>query len=289
MEQCIFSALGTRWVVHSDDKPITSEHAEVIFSLVRDFEQRFSRFIPQSEVNAFRDARPGSYPISPLFAELLTRSHKMRELSDGRFDPAVGALLEAAGYDSSYRFSPTANTATFSLPRWQIQGETLILDGPVSFDVGGIGKGYCIDLVSRKMSAMGYPYHIVEAGGDMVVTTKVDGSEYHAAIEWPGKPDMAVGVVSLRNRALAVSDRFRRSWGQWHHIVNPLERVPIQHVVGAVAVAHCAWDADCVTSLLFLASPHQLSSIAITFQADYLVFRADQTVHVSANWPGELF
>jgi thiamine biosynthesis lipoprotein ApbE len=88
---------------------------------------------------------------------------------------------------------------------------------------------------------------------------------------------------------LAVSDSFRRRWGDWHHIVDPQAREAVRTVVGCAAVAPCAWDADCMTSGLFLSRPEGYADLTARFQASYLVFFADGTVRVSENWNGELF
>ena len=253
------------------------------------FENRFSRFLPDSEVNKFRNAKVGVYPISKELELLLRRADMLRELTNGVYDPAVGEFLEKAGYNPNYTFLTSDTVNDFVLPKWSLESDSLRLHGPTIFDFGGIGKGYAIDLVAEILKEQGYKFYMVEAGGDMYGTKKSDGSDWNIAIQYPGKYDEAVGVTTLRNEGVAVSDTFRRRWGKWNHVVNPIQRESIDQIVGAAAVAQSAWDADCMTSVLFLGEENDWNSAANMLTASYLVFPKTGGCYKSNNWHGEIF
>lgn len=289
MAEFSFKAIGTMWHLSHDGEPFSDLDIEKVLSLVNDFENRFSRFLPNSEVNAFREIEAGMYPIADEFATLLTEADRLRGLTAGMYDPAAGELLERAGYNANYSLQPEADTEDFQLPPWQIQDNQLTLAGPTAFDLGGIGKGYCIDRVADLLVSLGYKHIVVEAGGDMYVTEKQDGSPWKVAIQYPGKEDTAAGTVELSNEALAVSDSFRRKWSSWHHIVDPHQNKSIDEVIGAAAIAPSAWYADCMTSGLFLAPSSKLEEIARTYNAQYIYFAPDGVCHGSNNWKGDMF
>lgn len=289
METFTFTALGTGWSIMLDTAVFSEALKKQILEDVQSFEHRFSRFLPKSEVNQFREALPGTYAISLEFAVLLKEADKLRVLTDGAYDPAVGGLLEHAGYDATYQLEPDGQEATYRIPQWSLAEQELTIDGAVIFDLGGIGKGYCIDMVADILKQQGERYFLVEGGGDMYGTTKRDGSPYRVALEWPGKPDTAFGVVELNHQGVAVSDSFKRRWGKWHHILDPHTKQPIEGVIGAAAVAPSAFAADCMTSGLFLAPPQKYGELSRALEAQYVVFRQDGTVGVSPQWGGELF
>lgn len=284
-----FSALGTKWSISVDGDALKDEEKEAILKYASDFERRFSRFLPDSEVNAFRDASAGEYEISKEFSVLLSAAARLRRLSGGVYDPAVAGLLERAGYDTGYAMEPRPDAHEFVLPKWSLAGNMLSLDGPTSFDLGGTAKGYCIDKVADVLLRLGHGHFIVDGGGDMYATSKKDGSAWRVAVQYPGKPDTAAGVVELKDGGIAVSDSFRRRWGTWHHVVHPHQKRAVEHIIGAVAVAPGAWQADCMTSGLFLSPLEAYPSLAREYGATYLVFNDDGTATVSANWKGELF
>jgi len=197
--------------------------------------------------------------------------------------------MEHAGYDAEYRLTPDDGVEKPDVPEWFLEGDALSISGPAVFDLGGIAKGYCIDCVADIVRGEGYQFFLVEGGGDMVATTKEDGASWRIALEWPGRPDLAAGVYELKNQGLAASDRFRRQWGTWHHIVSANTKLPVEGVDGCIAVAQNAWDADRMTSALALGDSEDYLKFREQYGAEYLLFGSDGVVHVSPNWQGELF
>lgn len=290
MKTFSFSALGTRWNISIDADNVSASDMQAVFSEVSHFETRFSRFRKESEVNAFRASGPGTFEISEEFSRLLDAAHTVRRLTCGRYDPAVGELLEGAGYDDRYRLRPDEEKLrSFRLPRWKLSGRQLSIEGPTAFDMGGIGKGFCIDRIADTLKDLGYAYFLVEGGGDMFGTSKRDGSPYRVALEWPGRLGIAFGTIDILRRGLAASDRFRRRWGKWHHIVDPESKKPVKSIAGCVAVGQNAFLADQGTSALFLSPVGSHKEIAYTLGIEYVVFFENTSVLASSEWSGKWF
>lgn len=294
-----FKALGTAWSITVDQADFVSEAEkptdafwQQVVELTAEFERRFSRFKEGSETRQFISAKKGDYSISPEMKALLTIADQLRTLTDGAYDPAVGGLMEAAGYTPDYRLQPNVDQLnTWHLPVWSIDPSRsmLTIDGPLLFDFGGMGKGYWIDQLSQFLSSNNFLHHVVEGGGDMMATTKADGSSWNVAIEYPGKTDMALGTYQLKNQGLAASDVFRRKWGKWHHFVDVTLKQPTQHISGCVAVSSSAWKADQITSILALTNPDSFSQLVEKIGGEYVVLLADGQARVSSNWQGTLF
>lgn len=299
MQGFSFQALGTQWSVLIDAEALPQHIEENIKNLVSHFEARFSRFQDDSEVNQFRHSQKGTYTVSEEFSEILTIAQELKKITHGKFDPAIGTLIEYAGYDKSYSFVAKPNIESVTINDWSIEGRDLWLSGPVVFDLGSIGKGYCIDLVSHYLSKEGYKHFLVEAGGDMHGTEKSDGAPFRIALEWPGKPDTAFGIICLKNQGLAASDTFRRRWptlgradrdeNDWHHIIDSKAKKPVQEIIGVTAVAQSAFFADCMTSGIFLSSDSDYLKVQERFKGEYIYFTQDDKVVKSINWPGEFF
>lgn len=288
MEDFSFTGLGTKWSVLVDGQPLRDQNKNVILRYVEEFENRFSRFLPGSEVNAFRESPAGDFTISKEFSLLLAAADRLRVLTAGAYDPAVACVLEDAGYGAQSGLSPLERPEQHRMPLWSLAGEKLTIDGPIAFDLGGIGKGYCIDRVAERIRSFGYDYFLVDGGGDMAATTKADGSAWRVAIEYPGKSDTAASLVELSHQGIAVSDSFRRRWGKWHHLIDAQGKNPVEGIIGCAAVAPDAWTADRMTSGLFFAPVENYPALVKEFAASYLVFRSDGMVQVSTDWKGEL-
>ncbi len=286
-----FSAMGTIWHLSVDSASVSDACVQDISAKTAAFEKRFSRFIADSEVSQWRNAQSGTYGISPEFATLLQFAQNLKIKSDGLFDPAVGSLLEHAGYDSGYSFNQNeAQIASWQLPQWHLSGTKLTITGPLVFDLGGFAKGFWIDQVSALLLTHQYPFHLVDGGGDMFATTKASGEPWRIAIEYPGKTDTALGTVGLVNQGFAASDVFKRSWKDWHHLINLSEKKPQATVVGAVAVANTAMEADGMTALLMLTQPEKYQEYYKTsLDCEYLVLTPANQLYISPGWPGEVF
>lgn len=296
-----FTALGTAWSISIDQpEPLSVGQLDQLqdAALQRSaaFEARFSRFQPGSEVRAFATTGPGSYSISPELTTLLAAADRLRQLTHGAYDPAVGGLLEAAGYTAGYRLTPDWEyLREWQLPLWQLDAENhqVTIDRPVIFDLGGIGKGYWIDQLSQWLLHAGYLYHLVDGGGDMMATTKADGTAWQVAIEYPGQPELAIGRCQLRHQGFAASDTHRRRWGDWHHLLDPHHKVAVSHLHGVAAVAPTAWEADQTTSFLSVVPDqdwaHRWPRWRAIVPASYLAVLADGRAVWSSDWPGEVF
>ena len=295
-EEASFHALGSVWNVSvRRPKEVFQHRLESAFFEVRrfleKFESRFSRFVDGSEVNAFRSAKSGRYRVSDDFLELLKRSERIRNLTEGAFDVGMsGGLLERAGYGRLEPIMRADEAAGMNPHYWSLEGGNLLaISGPISFDFGGIGKGYAIDRASRLLTNFGFPRHLIEGGGDVYATSTEADTAYRAAIEWPGRPGMAVGMAELYFRSLAVSDVFKRRWGSWHHLVDVRSGFPIRSVVGCAVLAPTAFDADSATSALCFGGADRYRDISREFGAQFILFFEDGRIEVSSDWEGELF
>src|SRR3989338_2314262 len=135
MDEFTFNAIGTTWCISTDATPLQDDAKKAVLEYIAGFDKRFSRFLADSEANAFRNAKAGRYTISKELAILLSEAQRLRYLTDGVYDPAVGGLLERAGYDATYSMRPLDNVDEFVLPKWTVAGETLTLDGLAVFDI----------------------------------------------------------------------------------------------------------------------------------------------------------
>ena len=202
-----FRSMGCE-VVLSDDRAEGGVRA-----LFSDRDRRFSRFIDDSELNAV-NARPlGVAILSADFAELLALALRVAATTDGLVTPAVGAALEAAGYDRDFALLPGDGEApeavsVTDLDALALRGRVLLRTSPVVLDLNGVVKGKTVDDALRLQGG-GW----VSAGGDLATTVPVQ-------VGLPGG-----GSILVREGGLATSSVAVRSWkrggaGQ-HHLIDP--------------------------------------------------------------------
>jgi thiamine biosynthesis lipoprotein len=241
----------------------------------RDLEQRWSRFIDDSEVSELNRAAGQPRIVSPETVELVERAHTAWRVTDGRFDPTVGAALIAHGYDRDFALVAGEVTtldepvAVLGLAGLDVVPaiNAVTLPPGVSFDPGGIGKGLAADLISALLLEAGAAGALVNLGGDLRARGRgPDPEGWVITVPDPLDPAEELLRLTIPEGAVATSSRLERRWrtsdGEAHHLIDPATGRPVEtDVVALTVVASEAWWAEALSKALFLAGPAGLVEI----------------------------
>jgi len=147
--------------------------------IVNDFENSFSRFILSSELSLLNRSTD-SFWASPTLIDILQTAHKFYSLTAGIFNPAMLTSLERIGYDRSFDLIDSNDTAevspktnepvNFDLLTIDIDNNLISKPADLKIDLGGIGKGYLVDLLVKSLNIKGYKNFWISAGGDMYLS-----------------------------------------------------------------------------------------------------------------------
>lgn len=230
------------------------------FQFFRDFEQRFSRFRETSELTQFNKSQGGK--VSPDLFALLHIAKKYSLLTQGIFDPAILPALESAGYGKNLMSEDTHLLPSHSIQELEFDATHTRITKPRSLkiDLGGIGKGYCVDMVSQRLRSHGCVDFVVDAGGDIFASgvNREEGYPYWAFdIEDPFDVSHSCATILLTNEAVATSGRNRRTWIKdgltKHHLIHPVTRDSANSSFMTVSViAPTTTAADVWAKTLFL-------------------------------------
>lgn len=286
-----FDAIGTSWEINTP-APLAAVTRAQILDLVERFDGIYSRFRHDSVVTRIAKAPQGgnfSFPAdaAPMF-DLYDRLH---DATDGAVDPLVGRDLELLGYDGDYVLVPDddaiAATAAHR-PVWrrdvQREGNAITTRRPLVVDVGAVGKGRLVDLISDLLTAEGFRDFVVDGSGDILHRgdTALD-----IGLEHPRDPDMVIGVANLKNGSICASASNRRTWGDGlHHIFVGRTGRPTTEVIATWAIASDTATADGLATALFFGASSRLMTM---FDFSFVRMFTDGRVEVSDNFDGEVF
>ena len=139
-----------------------------------------------SDLARIRGAAPkAQVPVGVRTWEVLRLAHRVHGLSDGIFDPCVPGR---PGRLSDLTLSPPGTSSPWA--RCQV---------PLALDLGGIAKGYAIDIAIEALRAAGCCSGLVNAGGDL----RVYGRTEPVLLR---RSDGTSAPWTLTDQALAVSD-----------------------------------------------------------------------------------
>ncbi|GAA1545497.1 thiamine biosynthesis lipoprotein [Microbacterium ginsengiterrae] len=241
-----FDAIGTRWEVETESA-LDAERRSEVERIVADFDATWSRFRPDSTVTRLSSAG-GEALATADAAPMLEAFRELSAATAGAVNPLIGDSLAALGYDAEYSLhagapvpAPQEWTRTLTWNR-----ERLRLASAAMIDVGALGKGRLVDLVTDALAGIDGAL-VVDAGGDMTVR-----GEARIALEHPFDPTRAIGVATVRDQALCASAINRRAWGDGlHHVLDARTGAPVTTWAATWAFAADAMHADAVATALF--------------------------------------
>jgi FAD:protein FMN transferase len=231
-----FRAMGTSvtLVVDDDRAPAVTvslaiREVETIFERE---ERRCSRFRTDSELSRVNASAGSPTTVSAPLAELVAFALERAADSGGLFDPTVLNAVTAAGYDRDFDELIAGARGALRPPvtcgRWRdvsLEGRDLRLPPGVGLDLGGVAKGWTVDLAAGAAVGAGLPWALVNAGGDLRVAG--DAPPVEVEIEDPDDPDTSLARVAMAGGALATSSTTRRAWGDGrHHLIDPRTGAP---------------------------------------------------------------
>ena len=119
---------------------------------------------PMSDLSRLRRARPGeTTPVDPRTAEVLAFALGIARETGGAFDPTVAGRAVLAGGLERPRDAegpdPEASWRDIAL-----EGDSVRLSRAAWLDLGGVAKGYAVDLAIRRLEVLGATEACVNAG-----------------------------------------------------------------------------------------------------------------------------
>lgn len=229
-------------------------HAEVeqllqhTFSVINDV---YNKWNPNSELSKINRLKAHvKTPISPALEGFLLEIQKIVDISDGRFDPTIEPLQELWKTKLAQQIVPSEEEINAVLPAigWhKIHfGNGLFYKDHdfTSIDLGGIAKGYCVDLLVNALNKAGYANVYVEWGGEIRASGKhPDDRPWHIFISRLGDTDPAHAIahLDLIDLAIATSGDYLQKWNvsgtTYFHIFDPKAHRPLVSTSGSIASA----------------------------------------------------
>lgn len=246
----------------------------------------YNKWNPQSELSQLNRAEADqAIPLSPPLYQFLERVATIVAMTEGRFDPTVETLqrLWRPFLEKGQEPSLEAQQQAALAMGWH---QLELRDGcctkrkrETALDLGGIAKGYGVDLLVERMTQAGYADLYVEWGGEIRCQgLHPEGRPWRVFISRLGSSDpaQAIALVELRDRAIATSGDYLQSWkvggGQERcHIYDIAAKTPLLIGEGTIAsvsvAAPTCFEADgLATALMTFPSASQAHAWAEALQ-----------------------
>lgn len=273
METLTMDLMNTRFFISVSNANVKNWRTEIIEWLTY-VDREWSRFRADNELAALNLAPKGAViRLSAPLYDALECAHYYFELTDGLFSPYLKRQMEQNGYAVSFPFLASrrnvpddqaethedqVETPPLQKHPYLFLGDQLVKKNTDSeIDLGGFAKGYAVESAARWLKdTCGAVYGIVNGGGDLKVWS--DGEkEWKIGISHPLQENKGMGIIRLKNGAVATSNRIYRSWKQKnerkHHLLNGKTGLPaVTDVVQATVVASSLLAGEVAAKMCFL-------------------------------------
>ena len=253
------------------------------------FEQKFSRFLPGSELSKFNRQAGKTVVISPEFKQLLEVSKLMSQKTSGTFNLFILPSLQKAGYLNSWVKSTSdgvpdlfQNKNLVSSMRLNINHNSAKIPANSALDLGGIGKGWLLDRLSKYLERQDIKHYWLSLGGDIICEgNDIDGQPWQVAVANAISPESNIEQISNRGRRLAIatSGTVKRqgvySGKRWHHLIDPKTNEPaVTDILTATVCAKTAVAADVAAKCLIIGGQKKMKNIARVLQIDFMLLQS---------------
>lgn len=222
---------------------------KVIATCFATVDAHYNNWNPHSEISLLSTLPlHQKHPVSPGLYHLLLLAQKIHLLSGKRFDPTVAPLAKA------WKERQVISSETIGFEHLHLEDGTCLLDEKVTIDLGGIAKGYGVDLLVESLQKEGFEHIYVEWGGEI----RTLGS-HPAARPWLIAV-RGMGTLSLQSGSLATSGNYFQVWEKegelYTHIIDPRTRKPLpvqaQSIASVTVLAPTCAEADALATALML-------------------------------------
>ncbi len=244
---------------------------------LRRVEASMTRFEARSDIGRLNGAGGRWVSVSEDTGTVLREARRWANVSDGRFDPAMGRVVRL--WDVGHRNEPPevgefghfANRGLWSALE-NDQGATVsrarLTSSEAAIDLGGIAKGFAVDVAAQALRDHGVFDGLVNVGGDLVgLGVDAAGDPWRIGVRSPQSSDEIVQVLDVSDEAIATSGDylqfFQHSGRRYHHLIDPKTGAPRRTAMRSLTIRadHCV-DADAGATALYGAPTATIERIA---------------------------
>jgi len=292
-----YEAMGTVFeiIILHEDKEYSRQAAFAAFDELVRIEQQLSRFIENSDVSLINNLDANKPLVLGTDAfDCIKLSLEISERTWGAFDITTGQLYKLWLDEDKKLLTPSEDELRFA--REHTGSDLLKLNesehsielavSPVLIDLGGIGKGYALDMMADLLKEWSIDRALLHGGFSSVLALDApEGTKgWPVTFSQPGNIQNTIARVDLANCALSASGTKKGS-----HIIDPKTTKPI--VAQAAVWVSCAnaATADALSTAFMIVTDEQIEKYCSEFdQTKVLKFseRPSKKPHIKyfGNW-----
>jgi thiamine biosynthesis lipoprotein len=220
-------------------------------------------------------AKGGWFTADKAVLDIIKLSIQFSLLSDGLFNPTIGKLIQAWGFQGSElpRVPPTEreiDNLLAELPTVMdidIDGNKMRGRNPqLQLDLGAVAKGYAVSAGIKKLRDQGIKHALINAGGDLCGIGNQGKRPWRIGIRNPSGEGIMASIDLENAECVFTSGDYERYYSHdgkhYHHIIDPRSGSPADKVASVTVLHLDGAIADAASTALFIAGPNGWQEIA---------------------------
>ncbi len=197
--------------------------------------------------------------------DLIARSIKISELTDGAFDISYASMDRLWKFDGSMKQLPTNEEIAASVSK--VGYKNIVLDPQkqtvflklkgMRIGFGALGKGYAADKAKELLISLGVKGGIINASGDLTTWgTQPDGNPWMVGITNPLNKEKVFSWFPINGNAVVTSGNYEKfvefNGKKYTHIIDPRTGWPASGLTSVSIFAPKAELADALATSVFV-------------------------------------
>ena len=162
-------------------------------------------------------------------------------------------------------------------------GDETIKEGEASIDLGGVGKGYCLDNLVRILKEKGLTKYWISGGGSSIAFGEnPNGKNGYTKVELedlPGKyvycKNEAISTSSCKKQLYTISEK------RYSHIVNPYNGSAEVNLDAVIVKGSSAAVCDCLSTAIYAEGINSIGRYEKEFGVSVIAIKGESVVYCS--------
>jgi len=227
-----------------------------------------------SEVNKNAASEPTT--CDNELAYVIEQSLHYSDITDGAFDITIGPLMKKWGFfkeqgkipGKEERKSVLESVSYKNIIIGEAVKKSLFRDPSIvktisfrhsgtQIDLGGIGKGYAVDMATRVLKGNGINSALINFAGNIYAYgTPPEKDSWVIGLQHPRKSEGLLGSFEIRDKAVSTSGDYEKFFTidgeRYSHIIDPRTGNPVKGIVSVTIVTDNATSADALSTGVFV-------------------------------------
>lgn len=262
---------ATRVIGYTETKEEFSTYMDQFYAELETYHQLYDIYNDYEGVNNLKTindmAGIGPVEVDQRIIDMLKFSLEVADWSQGKVNVALGAVLriwhdyreEGISIPSMEELRPASEHVNIEDLVIDEENSTVFLKDPeMRLDVGGVAKGYAVEMVGQYIVGQGLEDVVISVGGNVRTfgSRGKPGDLWRIGVQSPDKSSENLLMVEITGKSLVTSGDYIRYYEvdgkAYHHIIDPETLMPADYFTAVTILCQDSGMADALSTYLYM-------------------------------------